>query len=130
MHVDVFKQISIRGIYGSSLTDLTNYLFIYYSLYREFGMINILCSKKPCKLSEAIKTFKKNGGFFCFMIMITNFEGCHHQNRRDTYFQSYANLSLEGQNSLSLKKVINLWNNRSRVQKNVSLDIAKFAIRI
>ena len=25
MHVDVFKQISIRGTYGSSLTDLTNY---------------------------------------------------------------------------------------------------------
>ena len=105
MHVDVFKQISIRGIYGSSLTDLTNY----YSLYQEFGMINILCSKKPFKLSEAIKTFKKNGGSFCFMI--TNFEGCHHQNGRDTYFQSYANLSLEGLNSLSLEKVINLWNN-------------------
>ena len=102
MHVHVFKQISIRGIYCSSLTDLTNY----YSLYREFGMINILCSKKPCKLSEAIKTFEKNGGSFCFMI--TNFEGCHHQNRRDTYFQSYANLSLEGLNSLSLEKVINL----------------------
>ena len=78
------------------LHDITNY-----HLYKAYGSIQVCSNQNLYSLGDAIRMFKKCGGWFSFSI--SKFQGCHDPDRVNTYYQCYANLSLENLTVFLLK---------------------------